>query len=195
MESSIHIRTEDDMTNSREKLLKMDVVDHCTKEMANNNGSFTNLHFEQFFFRYSKIYTWVVKTLFYLSPSCKISLWIALLSREIRYNPTMTTWVCLKKLLYICMVTTNWKKNLQEFLIFFSLRARKEILQYFKVFNWPKWSRCSNDSKSLKRYCSCLFFCMVLISLNVNSLVNLLVKFRRLRKVSSFDVTTITLAT
>ena len=58
------------------------------------NGSFINWQMRQCLQRYSKIYQWDVKIQSYLNHFSRTIMWIVLLLREIRTNPTMTISVC-----------------------------------------------------------------------------------------------------
>ena len=70
----------------------------------------------------------------------------------------------------------------------FSLRVRKEMPQKIKAFKQMRFELS-------KKLCSSILFCMNLISLIENSLVNWLVELpRNMGKVSSFYKTTITFA-
>ena len=86
------------------------------------------------------------------------TLWRALLLREKWDNPTMASAVCLEQFLYICILTTSWRKKLPKFSFFFSLRAKKGIRQKIKVFKWT-------TIQKLKTFCSWIFFCMILLPL------------------------------
>ena len=67
MERSKLVCTQADMTNLKDIMEKMDIVDICTRERSNTKWKFYKLTNLTIFLLYSKMYQWVVKIQSYLS--------------------------------------------------------------------------------------------------------------------------------
>ena len=96
MERSKLVCTQADMTNLKDRKQKMYFVDVCTRERSNTKWKFHKLTNLTILLRYSKMYPWVVKIQSYLNHFWRTTMWIALLLREIRDNPTLTISACLE---------------------------------------------------------------------------------------------------
>ena len=94
LERSKLVCTQDDMVNLKEKLQQMHFVDHRTKKGLTLNGDFIILQMLQFLLPHSKIYPWVLKTLYHVDLFWKTTFWTVIRSRDTRENPTLTTSVC-----------------------------------------------------------------------------------------------------
>ena len=115
MKRSKLVCTPDDFTNMKEKLWKWILLIFVHEREPIPSGSFTNWQTWQFLQRYSKMYPWVVKILYYLNRSWKIKMWIALLTNRTRKNHTKTIIASLEHLLSTCMELRDSKKKHSKF--------------------------------------------------------------------------------
>ena len=90
----------------------------------------------------------IVKILYYLNLIWKTTMYLVIFSRDRTDNLTMTTSVCWESMFWICMVTRNWKKTLQKSSTFFSITARKELPQNFKVLTWTFFQKLKKKGSS-----------------------------------------------
>ena len=109
----------------------------------------------QFLQRYSKMYQWIVKILYYLNRSWKIKMWIALLTNRTPKNHTKTIFASSGHLLSTCVEMRDSKKNHPNFSTFSWTIVAKKIHQSFEVFAWlifRKWRRRCNSTFSLRHW-------------------------------------------
>ena len=95
MERAKLVCTQADLTNLKDGTQKMHIVDICTRERANTNWKFYKLTNLIIFASLLKDVPMGCKDTVLPEPILKTIMWIALLLREIRDNPTMTIFVCL----------------------------------------------------------------------------------------------------
>ena len=99
MERAKLVCTQADMTNLKDRMQKMDIVDICTRERANTKWKFyklTNLRISASLLNDVPMGCKFVKKQSYLNHFWKAIMWIAFILREIRYNHTMTISICLE---------------------------------------------------------------------------------------------------
>ena len=107
MEKSELVCTEDDMTKRR-KIQKCDIFDYFKRKRPKTIWLLYKNKKVTVFFRYSKMYPWVVKNCITWTSFENPQYQLSYFREEKVDNPKLTTTVCLKQLHCICMVTTNW---------------------------------------------------------------------------------------
>ena len=175
----------DDMTKLKEKLQKMDIVDHGTRKRANTKRKFYKLTNVTFFASLLKDTPMGCKDTVLPEPLLKnhnANCFTFERNTTQPYNDKL----CLFRALALHLHGNN-KLEDENAKVFNLLVKSKE--GNFKVLNQTIFQK-------LKTICSSIYFCLTLTSLMENSLVNLLVEvFRNMTKVSSFYDTTITFST
>ena len=142
----------DDNANLTEKLQKMDTVDLCTRERANKIWKFYKLTNVTVLAALLKDVPMGCKDTVLPEPLLKINN-VNCLTFERNTRQTYNDNLCfLEHLLYICMVTKNWRRRLRKFTNFSWITARKEMFQNSKVFIWMIFQKLKTSCNSISSF-------------------------------------------
>ena len=148
LERSKLVCTSEDITNLKEKLQKMDIVDLCTRERANTKWKFYKMTNLTVFAAILEDVPMGFKDSVLPETLLKSQNVNCLTFQKIQWSPTMTIFAFSEQLLCVYLVTTDWRRKHPKFSTFSWTIVGKQIHQSSRVFTWlifRKWRSCCNS--------------------------------------------------
>ena len=148
MERSKLVCTPDDITNLKEKLQKIDIVDLCTRERANTKWKFYKLTNLTIFAALLKDVPMICKYSVLPGPLLINQNANCPTSEQITKKPCRDNFASSEHLLFTCMEIRDSKKKHPKISKFSWTIVGKEIHQSLRVFTWlifQKWRRYCNS--------------------------------------------------